>query len=103
MTLKSRDKWEISSSTEACIAYISNWMMKLNKDNTKYIVFSSKQLVKENDILRIKKGSSYINDTMSEQSIGLILDNTLGMEKQLKSKAMSCYYQIRVNLQEKQL
>jgi len=45
MTLKPCDKWDdISSSVEACIEDISNWMnsnmLKLNKNKT--IVFSSK-------------------------------------------------------------
>jgi len=99
MTLKPCDKWDdISSSIEACFAVISTWMnnnmLKLNKDKTKLIVFSSKQHVKKTDNLRIKVGSSYINSSMSVRNLGLILDNTLGMEKQVNSICKSCYYQI---------
>ena len=100
MTLKSCDKWDdISSSIEACIADISTWMnsnmLKLNKDKTEFIVFSSKQHVKKTENLCIKVGSSYINSSMSVRNLGLILDNTLGMEKQVNSICKSCYYQIR--------
>ena len=100
MTLKSSDKWDdISSSIEACIADISNLMnsnmLKLNKDKTEFIVFSSKQHVKKTENLRIKVGSSYINYSMSVRNLTLILDNTLGTEKQVNSACKSCYYQIR--------
>jgi len=56
-------------------------MLKLNKDKTKFIVFSSKQHVKKTENLRIKVGSSYINSSMSVRNLGLI--------------CKSCYYQIR--------
>jgi len=44
--------------------------------------------------LRIKEGSSYINLSMS-RNLGLILDNTLGMDNQVNSICMSFYYQMR--------
>jgi len=94
------DQWDdISSSIEACIEHIAIWinsdMLKLNKDNKKFIVFSSKQHVKKSEDLSIKVGSSDINYSMSEINLGLILDNTLGMEKQVNTICKSCYYQIR--------
>ena len=46
-------------------------MLKLNKDKTESIV------------------------SISVKNLGLILDNTLGMEKQVNSICKSCYYQIR--------
>ena len=89
MTLKPYDKWyDISSSTEACITDISTWM---NSIMLKLII----QHVKKTQNLRIKVGSSYINYSMSIRNQGLILDNTLGMEKQVNYKCKSCYYQIR--------
>jgi len=56
MTLKPCDKWDdISSSIKACIADISTWinsnMLKLNKDKTKFILFSSKQHAKKTENL----------------------------------------------------
>jgi len=58
MILKPCDKWDdISSSVEACIAGISVWMnsnmLKLNKNITERIVFSSKQHVKKTEHLVI--------------------------------------------------
>jgi len=73
---------------------MNNNMLKLNKEKTKFIVFSSKQHVKKTEKLRIKVGSSYINSSMSVRNLGIILDNTLCMEKQVNSICKSCYYQI---------
>jgi len=97
MTLKPYDKLDdISSSIEACIEDISIWMnsnmLKLNKDKTEFIVFLSKQHVKKTENLCIKEGSSYINSSVSVRNLGLILANTLGMERQVNSYYKSCYY-----------
>jgi len=69
-------------------------MLKLNKDKTEFIVFSPKQRVNKTENLCINVGSSYINSAMSVRNLGLILDNTLGMEKQVNYICKSCYYQI---------
>jgi len=86
MTLKPCDKWDdISSSMEARIEDIgicmNNKLLKLNKDKTEFIVFSSKQRVKKTENLHIKVRSSYINCSASLRNLWHILDNTPGMEK----------------------
>jgi len=48
--------------------------------------------VKETEKLNI---NIYKNYSMSVRNLWIILDNTLGMEKQVKSICKSCYYQIR--------
>ena len=77
----------MQSSIEAFIGDISVWMnsnmLKLNKGKSKSIVFSSKQHVKKTENVGVKVGSSYINSSVSVRNLWLILDNTLGMEKQL--------------------
>jgi len=87
------------SSIVDCITDISTWMnsnmLKLNKDKTEFFVFSSKQHVKKTENLRITVGSRYINSFISVRNLGLTLDNTLGMEKQVNFIYKSCYYQIR--------
>ena len=65
MIWKPCHKWDdISSSIEACIEDISIWinsnMLKLKKDKSEFIVFSSKQYVKKTENLNIKVESSYI-------------------------------------------
>ena len=96
MSVKSCDKWDdISSSIEDISIWMNINMLKLNKDKTEFIVFSSKQHVKKTENLRIKIGSSYITYSMSVRHLGLMLDNTLGMEKQVNYICKSCYYQIR--------
>ena len=100
MTLKSCHKWDDSSSSiEAYTEDISIWMnsnmLKLNKDKTEFIVFTSKQHVKETENLRARVGSRYIYYSMSVRNLGLILDNTLVMAKQVNNICMFYYYQIR--------
>ena len=69
----------------------------MTKDQSDFNVFSSKQHVKKTDYLCIiiKVVSSYINSSMPVRNLGLLLDNTLRMEKQANSICKSCYYQIR--------
>ena len=88
MTLKPCDELgDISYSITACDADVT--MLKLNKDKTEFIVFSSNQHVEKTGNLRIKVRFSYIN---SLRNLGLILDTILGMEKQVNYICKSCYY-----------
>ena len=66
-------------------------MLKLNKDKTELTVFFSKQHMKKNKNLRINVGSCCIYFSMSLRNLGLTLDNTVGLEKHVNSKCMSCY------------
>jgi len=72
-----------------------NNMLKLNKDKTKLIVFSSKQHAKKTENHRIKGGSNHIYFSMSIRNLGFIFDHTLGMEKQINYKCKYSYYQKR--------
>jgi len=45
--------------------------------------------------LHIKVGSNYLHPSISVRNLGLILDNTLGMEKKVNYLCKSCYYQIK--------
>ena len=60
-------------------------MLKLNKDKTEFIDFSSKQHVKKTENLHIKVASSYINSSMSLRNLGLTLEDSLGMEQPMNS------------------
>ena len=94
MILKLCDKRDISSSGEACIEEIGIWingnMLKLDKDKTELIILSLKQHVEKTDNLQIKVRSSYIKYSMFVRNLGLMLYNTLGMEKQVISICKSC-------------
>ena len=59
-------------------------------------VFSHPSDVTKSENLRIKVGSSYINYSMSVRNLGLILDNTLGMKKQVNYICKFCYYLTRI-------
>ncbi len=86
-------------ANENCLAVISTWMennlVKLNQNETKLTVYSSKQSVNKTGKLRLKVGSSYIGSARSLSNLGITLDNSLGMEKQVNAICKSCYYQIR--------
>ena len=60
-------------------------MLKLNYSKAEFTVFFSKEHMKKTENLHIKIGSSYIKASASVRSLGIILDSTLGMEKQVKS------------------
>ena len=51
--------------------------------------------MKKTENLRIKVASSYINSSLSVKNLGFILDNTLGIEKQMNYRCKSCYFEIR--------
>jgi len=90
--LKPCDKLgDISSSIEARIADITSWMnsnmLKLNKDKTGFIVFIQ-ATCKKVRIQLYKFGHVY-------KKSRVILDNTLGIVKQVNYICKSCYYQIR--------
>jgi len=55
---------------------------------------SSKYHLQKTDNLSIKGGSSYINSFVFVKYLGLILDNTPGMEKQVNFIRKSSYYQL---------
>ncbi|KAK2152800.1 hypothetical protein LSH36_317g01042 [Paralvinella palmiformis] len=60
-------------------------MLKLNKNQTEFIVFPTKKHVEKAANLRVKLGPMQLYKLFNVcEKSGLILDNTLGMEKQLR-------------------
>ena len=99
MKLKRADNMdEAVHAMEDCLADISTWivnnLLKLNQNKTELTVFSSKQSTNKIRKLRLKVGSSYIESASSVRNLGIILDNTLEMEKQVNAICKSGYYQI---------
>ena len=74
---------------------MENNLLKLIQNKTELIVFSSKQRINKPWNFRLNVGSSYIESAKSVRLLGIILDNTLEMEKQVNTICKSCYYQIR--------
>ena len=89
---------EAVHATEDCLADIStcmeNNLQKLNQNKTELIVFSSMQSINKTRNFRLKVGSSFIESAKSVRNHGIILDNTLEMEKQVNAICKSCYYPI---------
>ena len=95
-TLKPCNKLDdISSETETHIVDISIWinsnMLKIYKDKTECIVFSSKQHVKQNENLYIKSAFNYINSSIAVGNLGAYI----GMDNQVNYICKLSYYQIR--------
>jgi len=61
-------------------------MLNLNNDKTVFIIVLAKQRVKKTENIRIEEGS--------RRNFGILLDSTLGVEKQANYVYTSCNYQI---------
>ena len=57
----------------------------VHENKTEFIVFSSKQSVKKTRDFCPKVGSSYIQSGESVRNLGIFLDNTLKMDKQVNA------------------
>ena len=72
---------------EDCSADIRTWtennLLKLNLNKTELIVFSSKQSVNKAGNFRLNVGPSYIESAKSVRTLGIILDKTLEMAKEV--------------------
>ena len=64
---------------------MENKLLKLNQNKTELIFFSSKQSVNKTGKFRLKVGSIYIESARSVRNVGIFLDNTFEMEKQVNA------------------
>ena len=64
---------------------MENKLLKLNQNKTELIFFSSKQSVNKTGRFRLKVGSIYIESAKSVRNVGIFLDNTFEMEKQVNA------------------
>jgi len=70
-------------------------MLKLNQDKSELIVFSSKHQAKKTQDFNLTVGDSFINAVHYVRNLGVYLDSSLAMDKQVNAVSGSCYYQIR--------
>ncbi len=87
------------SKLQTCISDIKTWMtlnrLKLNDAKTELLIISSK-----NNQAKIKDKSLIVGDSRiatspSARNLGIIFDQTMKMESQVKSTCKSVYFQIR--------
>ena len=83
MTLKRLD--EGLRGIEACLADISTWMdnnlLKLNQTKIELLVVSSKQSAKKTRNFHLNVGTTCIESAKSLRNLGIVLDNTLEVER----------------------
>ena len=68
--------------------------LKINDDKTEFLVISSPQFKLSTDI-KIKIGQSEIIPSSSCKSLGVMLDNHMAMDVQIRSVCKSTLYHIR--------
>ncbi len=82
---------------EDCVESVRDWMwenkLKLNDEKTEVITFSSR--FKPVEPVTIKIGEAVIPSSTVVRDLGVLLDDTLTMEKQVAHVCRSAYYQIR--------
>ena len=89
---------DVIGSLSNCISDIRSWMirnkLKINDDKTEFLVISSPQSKLSTDI-KIKIGKSEIIPSSSCKSLGVMLDNHMAMDVQIRSVCKSTLYHIR--------
>jgi hypothetical protein len=84
---------------ENCISDVNEWMnhnfLKLNQDKTEFIIFKPRQrhLLPNNYCLNISDCS--LTPATHVKNLGVFLDSSLTMEKQINAISRACYQQIR--------
>ena len=93
------DKLSALKKTEACILDIKLWMtrnkLKLNDDKTEFLVMTSKFHQQNMDHTAIQVDSASIVASSFARNLGVMFDNSLAMEKQVKKICQSVFYHIR--------
>lgn len=88
-----------SMALEACVSDIITWtstnMLKINQEKTEFITFTSRTSSLDSDNMQVQVGSSCVQAVKSVKNLGVHLDHTLTMEKQVNMVVKSCYFQIR--------
>ena len=89
---------DVIGSLSNCISDIRSWMirnkLKINDDKTEFLVISSPQSKLSTDI-KIKIGQSEIIPSSSCKSHGVMLDNHMAMDVQIRSVCKTTLYHIR--------
>ena len=83
---------------EACLTEIRQWMaanwLKLNDSKTEFIIFGSKNNLSQISTQKVTVGDEEIGMSDSVRSIGAVLDNTLGLDKQIAATCKTAWYHL---------
>ena len=84
---------------ELCLSDVYSWMtanmLKMNDDKTEVILFAPKKLLSGINEISIRVNSEIVHPKSEVESLGVMLDATLNMKKQIISVTKSCYYNLR--------
>lgn len=91
--------WEaVSARLEMCLNDICSWMnlnmLMLNRDKTEFIVFNTRTTRSGGDV-SLKVGDASVSASDCVKNLGVYVDTTLSMERQVNAIVSSCHYTIR--------
>ena len=90
---------DVAKKLEACSTDISTWIsaniLKLNEEKAELIIFDTKHQVGINEELRLQVGRNTVSVASSAKNLGIYLDTSLTMDRQVNAISKACYYQIR--------
>ena len=101
MTFKPTDiNFKITADKiQNCISEVVSWMeqnfLKLNKDKTELIVFTSKHRQELCNTLNIKIGNNLAVPKPYVKNLCVTLDNALSMEAHVRTVSKACWYHLR--------
>ncbi|KXJ07191.1 putative RNA-directed DNA polymerase from transposon BS [Exaiptasia diaphana] len=86
------------NSIKACLCDIDLWMtinkLKLNKDKTEFLIFSSKHSLLSSSPV-ISFGSEIIHPSSCVRNIGVLFDSSLSLANHIKMTCKSSFYHLR--------
>ena len=87
------------TKAEACVADLGRWMtknkLKLNNDKTELLVIASKHMRKHILTDEMQIGEANIQSKAVARNLGVMLDQSMNMEKQVTSICQSAYGHLR--------
>ena len=87
------------SRIERCVQEIRSWMaanfLRLNDDKTEVLVLGTKNAVSTVGDISLQIGSEQINSCTHARNIGMIMDNTLNMQKHINSICKGAWFHLR--------
>ena len=100
LSIKPNENWANErTAIAACVADVGGWMnrnmLKLNQEKSELIVFSSKHRIRRVNDLSLTIGGRLLHAVQSVRKLGVIMDSSLTMEKQVNAISKSCFYHIR--------
>jgi hypothetical protein len=87
------------SSVSSCISDIQNWMtenkLQLNSSKTEALLIGTKSKLSTVSANSLPLQDTSIPLSSEAKNLGVILDNTLSMQKHISSVCRTCYFQLR--------